>query len=341
MLFIRQLCIQMSSELTKWTYWLNSKFDRISRLGLDGQIFGWAGLLFEATTMRWTGLELILWMGLDFRRTQERQHVSKTFKYALFYHKSLGKFLMCVQIYPQILHIPRKARSTLNYCLKTSIGSTHFSSYNVAHVQAVDHWTPWPDSMLKSKFTIIPFIWFSSTASIQRSLLQANGTKCRLNITYVYVRFLGMSGGAHRLFVTQKNASVERMKARLLYCDGQGDRIKKFVMLNAWAIAKPAAHTVAPGRRGTGVHPGKVFRIFLAQRAGTVQNMIFTVLFVAFFHELAHNVPPALKTVPALLSPHEAYDFKFPRNSNSKASLALRGTGLYMHRHVTMALKWW
>ena len=37
--------------------------DRISGLGLDGQIFGWAGrieLLFEATTMDCTRLDLIL-----------------------------------------------------------------------------------------------------------------------------------------------------------------------------------------------------------------------------------------------------------------------------------------
>ena len=55
-----------------WT----QKFDRICGLGLDGQIFGWAGrtgLLFEATMMDWTGVDLILRMGLDFRRTQERE----------------------------------------------------------------------------------------------------------------------------------------------------------------------------------------------------------------------------------------------------------------------------
>ena len=42
-----------------WTH----NFDRVSGLGLDGQIFGWAGwtgLLFEATTMDWIGLDLIL-----------------------------------------------------------------------------------------------------------------------------------------------------------------------------------------------------------------------------------------------------------------------------------------
>ena len=42
-----------------WT----QKFDRISGLRLDGQIFGWAGwtgLLFEATTMDWIGLDLSL-----------------------------------------------------------------------------------------------------------------------------------------------------------------------------------------------------------------------------------------------------------------------------------------
>ena len=42
---------------------LTQNFDRISGLGLGGQIFGWAGrtgLLFEATTMDWTGLDLIL-----------------------------------------------------------------------------------------------------------------------------------------------------------------------------------------------------------------------------------------------------------------------------------------
>ena len=39
-----------------WT----QNFDRMSGLGLDGQIFGWAGRLFEATTMDWTWLDLIL-----------------------------------------------------------------------------------------------------------------------------------------------------------------------------------------------------------------------------------------------------------------------------------------
>ena len=41
---------------------VQSIFDRISGLGLDGQIFGWAGrtgLLFEATMMDWIGLDLI------------------------------------------------------------------------------------------------------------------------------------------------------------------------------------------------------------------------------------------------------------------------------------------
>ena len=38
------------------------KCDPISGLGLNGQIFGWAGrsrLLFEATTVNWIGLDLI------------------------------------------------------------------------------------------------------------------------------------------------------------------------------------------------------------------------------------------------------------------------------------------
>ena len=55
-----------------WT----QNFDRIYGLGLDGQIFVWAGqtwLLFEATTMDWIGLDLILWMRLEFWRTLERQ----------------------------------------------------------------------------------------------------------------------------------------------------------------------------------------------------------------------------------------------------------------------------
>ena len=42
-----------------WT----QNFEQMSGHGLDGQIFAWAGrtgLLFEATTMGWIGLDLIL-----------------------------------------------------------------------------------------------------------------------------------------------------------------------------------------------------------------------------------------------------------------------------------------
>ena len=53
----------------------------------------------------------------------------------------------------------------------------------------------------------------------------------------------------------------------------------------------------------------KVLQIFLALGARTIQKIIFTVLFVTFFHALAENVPPALKTVPALL---DLADVAFP-----------------------------
>ena len=43
------------------------------------------------------------------------------------------------------------------------------------------------------------------------------------------------------------------------------------------------------------------FTDFLGARGSPSKNMTFTVLFVDFFHELAENVPPALKSVPALL----------------------------------------
>ena len=44
-------------------------------VGLDGKILGWAGrtrLLFAATGMDWTGLDLMLWMGLDYRHVEEK-----------------------------------------------------------------------------------------------------------------------------------------------------------------------------------------------------------------------------------------------------------------------------
>ena len=42
--------------------------------------------------------------------------------------------------------------------------------------------------------------------------------------------------------------------------------------------------------------------------------MIIAVLFVAFFHELAENVPPALKIVPALLSVRQPYGLGIPNS---------------------------
>ena len=76
-----------------WTLvWIGLGWTNFFRLfhgpGLDGQIFGWAGrtgLLFEATTMDWTGLlDLILRMGLGFRRTQERQKCKQNVQICLF-----------------------------------------------------------------------------------------------------------------------------------------------------------------------------------------------------------------------------------------------------------------
>ena len=75
-----------------WTG-LDQNFDRIFGLGLDGLICSWAGrtgLLFEATSMDWIGLDLILWMGLDFRCTQERQKCVQNVQIALLRTKFLA-----------------------------------------------------------------------------------------------------------------------------------------------------------------------------------------------------------------------------------------------------------
>ena len=99
-----------------WT----QKFDRISGLGLDGQIFGWAGqtgLLFEATTMDWTGLDLILRMGLDFWRTQERQKCVQSVQMCL-----ISSQMSCVTIMFNVEH-DRNARLEIDRIVILSISS--------------------------------------------------------------------------------------------------------------------------------------------------------------------------------------------------------------------------